>query len=128
MLVDRFKDLPMVFLSSKYDEPVDEAGLNAVRKVIKTISIDKRTGKRILEKSDDTASLPGQFHTIEVDHQNAAVAVVAARTRLIYYLGDSPPKQLLSRRADGGRGFLLDEDVEEQPALRRPLRRAMVAD
>jgi hypothetical protein len=122
MLLERFKDLPMVFLSSRYDEVVKDAGLGAVRKVVATISIEKRSGKRIWnEKPLGNPPVTGPFHTLEIDHQTAQVQLIGDRVRLVHYVGDAPPKEALAPRASRSRVWEGELAGEMVPVpVRRP--------
>jgi outer membrane protein assembly factor BamB len=116
LLLERFRELPMVFLSTRYREPAKDAGLDAFTNEVATIVINKRTGTRILKKPEPepVSTATGPFHTLEIDNRNAQVLLFGDRIRVVHYVGDSPPKDTFGQHTK--RGFFQYDDRDEQAA------------
>jgi hypothetical protein len=100
VLLEQFQDMPMVLFTAKYIK-VDPRGLQ--QQTSGTLSIDKRTGKRIYDQEAQNGMPPqnqGQFHTLRIDRQNGNVDLISNTMRLRHYIGTNGMSGLDSSRSN----------------------------
>ena len=105
ILLEQFQQLPMLLFSSNYKVPA--GGPGSFSNVTATLSVDKRTGKRLWYKPDHTTQPPlsgGSFHTLQIDTKSGTIDLIAARIRLRHAIDDRSGKQV-----PGGAGTPLDD-------------------
>jgi hypothetical protein len=93
VLLERFAELPMVVFTAKYHKKVENPGSFTV--IAATLSIDKRTGKRIYDREVPSGypSQPhGQFFALQIDRQAGTVDLISTTMRLRHYVGSSGTK------------------------------------
>jgi outer membrane protein assembly factor BamB/tetratricopeptide (TPR) repeat protein len=85
MLLERFEDLPMLFFTARFNKPVGGGGY--ATPVIATLSIDKRTGKRL--RDSELPNYPptshGPFYGLAVDRSAGIYDLIAQNLRLRHY-------------------------------------------
>jgi outer membrane protein assembly factor BamB/tetratricopeptide (TPR) repeat protein len=92
LLLEEFKDLPMMVFSVKYHKPANVPGRAVFTPIVSTLSIDKRTGKRVWEKEIAGGYPPHpqeQFLSLEIDRRNGTIDLVSNHTKLRHYTSSS---------------------------------------
>jgi hypothetical protein len=82
LLVDHFRDLPMLLFTARNNQPALKGGGWGGQAVCIT-SIDKQTGKRIFDKSDLGQDFQ-QFYAMNVDLKNSRIELVSWQYRLVH--------------------------------------------
>jgi outer membrane protein assembly factor BamB len=106
LLLEQFQKLPMLLFSSNYRVPAGAPG--NVANVIATLSIDKRTGKRIWDRPGDRTQPVLQrtpFHALQIDTKSGTIDLIAANYRLRHAIDDGTTKRPVGDDH-------LDKDVE----------------
>jgi outer membrane protein assembly factor BamB len=83
ILVEQFADLPIVVFSAKYNQSVNGAG--NYNHMSATMTVDKRTGKRLYDKPQAPGFPPpaqGQFFSLHIDRQKGTIDLIANSMRL----------------------------------------------
>jgi len=86
MIVDQFKDLPIMLFTARSQKPQNAGGINrgGVIQVAATLSFDKRTGKRIYDKEFQNQS--NQFHALNVNLQAGTIELVCYNLKIVHYV------------------------------------------
>jgi outer membrane protein assembly factor BamB len=94
LLTQEFEELPMLVFTSLTSKPRG-AGFN---QVTATMSVEKRTGKRIYANEVQSGFPPGQpaqYHALKINRQTGVIDLVSATGKLSHYLADRPPREAL---------------------------------
>jgi outer membrane protein assembly factor BamB len=126
LLVEQFSDLPMLVFSARYHEAANGAVRGAFAQVVSTLSIDKRTGKRLYDETSQSgypSNATSQFHTLRIDQRHGAIDLYSGHVRLVHYAGSAPPPRVELSRV----GMLREAEAAGQaggagvaPAFMRP--------
>jgi outer membrane protein assembly factor BamB len=109
LLLEQFQQLPMMVFSAVYKTPA--GGPGNVATVTATLSIDKRTGKRLWDRRGESTQPPfarGAFYALQVDSKSGTIDLIAAGHRLRHAIDDGSNK-----RPAGDARMPRDEDVIE---------------
>jgi outer membrane protein assembly factor BamB len=92
VLLEQFGELPMLVFTARYHKPVNNPG--NFTPVSATLSIDKRTGKRLYDNESPgyTMQQPGPFHSLIIDRQGGTIDLVSHQMRLRHYVGENNAK------------------------------------
>ena len=107
ILLEQFQQLPMLLFSANYK--IAAGGPGSVANVTATLSIDKRTGKRLWDRRGESTQPPfarGSFHALQIDSKSGTIDLVAAGYRLRHAVDDGTGK-----RSSGDARMPRDEDV-----------------
>jgi outer membrane protein assembly factor BamB len=79
LLLEQFADMPMLVFSAIYNQSVNVP--NSYTRVTGTLSVDKRTGKRLYDK-EQAAGYPTSvpqtpFHGLRIDRQNGVIDLIS---------------------------------------------------
>jgi len=85
----------MLVFSAKYNRPVNAAG--NFTPVSATLTIDKRTGKRLYDSEVSTSSsmpsMQGQFYKLAIDRQAGTIDLISSGMILRHSVSDTAGKQ-----------------------------------
>jgi outer membrane protein assembly factor BamB len=91
ILLERFQDLPMMLFSARFNKQVNGGSYSTP--VVATVSIDKRSGKRLRNSDgDDANSSPppqGQFNALAIDRRAGTFDLIAHNLRLSHYFAEA---------------------------------------
>ena len=94
ILLEQFQQLPMLLFSSNYKAPAGAPG--NIANVTATLSIDKRTGKRIWDRHGESTQPPtakGPFYALQIDAKSGTIDLIAASYRLRHMIDDGTEKR-----------------------------------
>jgi outer membrane protein assembly factor BamB len=94
LLLEQFQQLPMLLFSAINKTPA--GGPGSVANVTATLSIDKRTGKRLWDKPGESTQPPyarGGFYALRIDAKSGTIDLVAASYRLRHAIDDGTNKR-----------------------------------
>jgi hypothetical protein len=95
LIVDQFRELPVLLLTALQQRPNVVGGLNrggAPTAVAR--SIEKRTGKLLFDKEYANRNTGNQFHTIKADVQAGTVELIGYNMKIVHYTeGSSAGKE-----------------------------------
>jgi hypothetical protein len=126
MLLEQFAELPMIVFTARYQKPVP----GGLTQVSATLSIDKRTGKRLYDSESPgfVSQQQGPFHTLIIDRQVGAIDLISHRMRLRHYVGESGAKAELKSALNAKDGRVASVPAGSlQVAPRNPPARAVSA-
>jgi len=88
VLLERFGDLPMMLFTARFNRPV--SGGAYATPVVATLSIDKRTGKRLRDSEEPNypPRSAGLFSAIAIDRRAGTFDLVAHNLRLRHYIAE----------------------------------------
>jgi outer membrane protein assembly factor BamB len=107
ILLEQFQQLPVLLFSANYKAPA--GGPGRVANLTATMSIDKRTGKRLWVSSGESTQPPyarGAFYALRIDNKSGTIDLVAASYRLRHAIDDGT-----TRRPAGDARTPRDDDV-----------------
>jgi outer membrane protein assembly factor BamB len=88
LLLDRFSELPILILSSRYQEPVPNLPGSSYQKCV-TMTVSKNTGKRVYMPdplSSPLAETQMSFHALRLDKQAGIIDLVSPRMTLRHWV------------------------------------------
>ncbi len=94
ILLEQFQQLPMLLFSANCRVPA--GGPGSVANVVATLSIDKRTGKRLWDSHGESTQPPfarGAFYALRIDAKSGTIDLVAANYRLRHVIDDGTNKR-----------------------------------
>jgi outer membrane protein assembly factor BamB len=107
LLLDRFAELPILILSSNYQEPLPDKPSQYIMRHA-TFTVSKSTGKRIYMPDPETASiaeLNAQFWSLRMDKQSGTIDLISSRLILRHTIRHQKA-QMHSARPQVGCGSL----------------------
>jgi outer membrane protein assembly factor BamB len=121
ILLERFGELPMLFFTARFNKAVRNGGY--VTPVIATLSIEKRTGKRL--RDSEVPPYPptshGPFYALAVDRRAGTFDLIAQNLKLRhYFVQPSTQNATATENARQIPGRDRRVDVPEPPFLRLP--------
>jgi len=104
ILLEPFRQLPMLIFSAKYSRPVNAAG--NITPVSATLTIDKRTGKRLYDSevssSNSAPPMQGQFYRLAIDRQAGTIDLISSGMILRHAMSDAGGRQNLKGALGAG--------------------------
>jgi outer membrane protein assembly factor BamB/tetratricopeptide (TPR) repeat protein len=117
LLLEQFQQLPMLLFSSIYKVPA--GGPGSVATVTATLSIDKRTGKRLWDRRDEPTQPPlgrTSFHTLQIDAKSGTIDLIATKYCLRHMIDDGTNR----RPAGDVRPEKDEENFDTRKTIARP--------
>jgi outer membrane protein assembly factor BamB len=120
ILLEQFQELPVVIFTARYNKRVNDVG--NLTPATGNLSIDKRTGKRVLnEELISTAQLPQtQFHALRIDRQAGTIDLVSTHMTLRYNVGPVSASATQEAGRNRVQPYELPDAVESGTSVRPP--------